>query len=328
MLNRHTLQPVIGALLGAAASVEALGAAPPTEATCYVMCRGGMMPAVIVSGPLQEPRVSTAPFVRVLDLSGAGLPRERLVSAQRLRNIQRDLDSQNLREYRGRYPRMVSDVPHDGGFAGGGVNNGAIIGGYGGVICDGYGAPFAFEDSFIARRLAAREDARRAFNTLDMAERKAKLLTAHEKTLKTGVGLLASGEYQKALMVLSLASELNQGDPACRVHLAQARLALGHYDEAGRALRRALQLQPKLLYVPLNLSETYPQPDVFDRHVDGLRDWTAVNEASADVMLLLAYMEMQRGDYAAAHAASRRVAREHPKDELARTVSSLTRPAR
>lgn len=323
MFNRRTLKSLCGATSLIAAA--ALAASPPPNAPCYVLCNGALMPAWIVDEPASGAAVTQVPFVRVIELAnGLGPPRERLISSYRLRNIQRDLKSRTLPEWQSRRPRMVRDQP----FYGASPFTSGAPGCSSGLIYDGYGVPFAFEDSFIARRLAAQQDSRRAFNTLEMAERKAQLLGAHEKALKTGLGLLSTGEYQKAVMVLTLAAELNQADPACRIHLAQARLALGHFDEAGLVLRRALQLQPKLLYVPLNLSESYSTPEVFDRHVDALRDWTRKNEPSADTLLLLAYLELQRGDCAAAHAASRRVTDVHPRDELARTVASLTRPAR
>lgn len=190
-----------------------------------------------------------------------------------------------------------------------------------------YGGPQAFEEAYVAGRLDERYDAQHDFNYRDMAYRAGRLLTAHERTLRHGQLRLREGDYAKAIVALSLAADLNNGDPACRIHLAQARMAQGHYDEAGKVLRRALQLQPKLIYAQLHLETYYADAREMDKHVDKLAAHVKKNPASANTYFLLGYVEYQRDDFDAAHVAFRRVAKVLPKDDLTRAGLKITRPA-
>ncbi len=139
-----------------------------------------------------------------------------------------------------------------------------------GVACAGphafYGVPpwsgdrRAIVNAYRTARDEQRRDEARYFNEQDMNRRKERLLSTHAEALAAGLERLRSGDHAQAVVALTLAAELDQGDPACRMHLAQARLALRQYDEAGRVLRRALQLQPKLVYADLHLERYFDTP--------------------------------------------------------------------
>lgn len=184
----------------------------------------------------------------------------------------------------------------------------------------------ALEEAYRAGRYIAQREAGRRFNRRDMKQRKTRILNNHERALRAGLEYLRNGEYARAVLALSMAADLNQGDPACRIHLAQARLAQGHYEEAGAALRRALQLQPKLRFLSLHLESYYPDEAEFDRHVDALSAWVQEHRTSADVYFLLGYMEFQRDDFEAAYAAFRVAQRGMPRDALTRSYLELTKP--
>ena len=161
----------------------------------------------------------------------------------------------------------------------------------------------------------------------EMEVRKAHLLTKHEQAIMSGLRLLKDGQCERALIALTLAAKLNHADPACRIHLAQARLARGHYREAGLALRRALQLQPKLVYADLHLDEYYQDADQLDRYTDALDEWVQEHAAHAEVHFLLGFLEFQRGKFEAAHVAFERVQRVLPNDDLTRSYLEITKPA-
>ena len=138
---------------------------------------------------------------------------------------------------------------------------------------------------------------------------------------------MRAGRFRAALVALTLAGELNQGDAACRLHLAQTRVALGHDKEAAEVLRRALQLQPKLVAMPLNLDRYYPEPENFASDIDALATRLAQRQATADEYFLLGFMQFQRGNFDAAYAAFEHTAAEMPKDELTQSYLQLTKPA-
>lgn len=132
-----------------------------------------------------------------------------------------------------------------------------------------YSGPSAFADSpayvlQYASELRAwndelRKSAARLYNYRDMQQREDKLVAQSAKALKAGVEKLRAGEYNQAIAPLTMSAKMNQGDPASRIHLAQARLARGDYVLAGKLLRRALELQPNLIYADLHLDQYYPQ---------------------------------------------------------------------
>ncbi len=183
-----------------------------------------------------------------------------------------------------------------------------------------------FLDSAAAARGEERDDARRRFNQEDMTRRAHKVLSAHDRALEEGVEQLRAGRYAEAVIALTLAAELDNGDPACRIHLAQARLARGHYAEAAEALRRALELQPKLVYIPLHLARYYPGDGDFARHVDEL-ELTLSDRADADEFFLLGYMRFQLGDLDRAHQAFVSADRRRTDDKLTRQFLDITAAA-
>lgn len=191
-----------------------------------------------------------------------------------------------------------------------------------------FGAQRMLEDAYWAGRLDERQDVARQWNEEDMNRRRDRLLTRHQQAMQAGVRQLKAGDYARAIVHLQMAAELDNGDPACRIHLSQAQLAQGHYEEAAKTLRRALQLQPKLVYVDLRLASYYPDGTAFDRQADALA--AAVEQkkcADGNVQFLLGFVEFQRGRFDAAHGAFRRAARALPKDSLTKSFLEITKPA-
>lgn len=196
----------------------------------------------------------------------------------------------------------------------------------------GYGVPYGLygrwqADAYYAGRQDEYELQRRNANRRGMAGRKARALSKHELALYQGLDELKAGAPDRAVISLTLAARLNQADPACRIHLAQARLALGHYTEAAFALQRALELQPMLLYHHLALETYYPSPDTLDRSVADLSSRLRQERMRPEVWMLLGYLEYQRGDFSAAYEALTIAAKQMPNDDRVRDLLSITRPA-
>lgn len=204
--------------------------------------------------------------------------------------------------------------------------------GFGGPFVAGYGygpfsAPWAIADAYFSGRYDERYERRRWMSETDTQRRRERLLSRHEQALADGLDLLAAGDAARAVVQFTLAAQLDQGDPACRIHLSQARLALGHYSEAAAALRRALQLQPKLLYVPLELDRYYVVPGTLDRLTDALAEHARTARVGPEVLFLHAFLEYQRGEFGAAHAALRNVSQALPKDDLTHNLLEICKPA-
>lgn len=161
----------------------------------------------------------------------------------------------------------------------------------------------------------------------EMETRRVRLLTQHDKALFAGLSRLKRGDAKRAIVALTLAAKLDQGDPACRIHLAQARLAQGHYLEAGLALRRALELQPKLVYADLHLESYYGDQDALERYTEGLAEWVREHPVRVEVYFLLGFLEFQCGNFETAYRAFERVQGALPDDCLTRDFVEITRPA-
>ncbi len=157
--------------------------------------------------------------------------------------------------------------------------------------------------------------------------RNEQLRTAHEQAVDEGLARLRAGDYRGAIIALTRAAELNQGDPACRIYLALARVAVGHDVEAARVLRRALELQAQLVPTMLNLSQHYPAPEDFAAHTAALVERT--NRLAApppDLFLLIGFMQFQQGELDQAHVAFQRAARGRTNDRVLTLYLDLTQP--
>jgi tetratricopeptide (TPR) repeat protein len=186
----------------------------------------------------------------------------------------------------------------------------------------------AVEQLYRGQRYVYQRERGRRFNEVDMQRRRDRALSNSEKALRTGLGDMKSGDYEQAVLALTMATQLNQGDPASRIHLAQAQMAMGHYEEAAAALRRALQLQPNLKFIPLDLGRYYSDPQEFDEQVQRLCLYATGHAVPADVYFLLGYMEFQREDFAQANAAFQIALSGAPNDALVREYVKLTQPPR
>lgn len=124
---------------------------------------------------------------------------------------------------------------------------------------------------------------------------------SYMKAMESGVRAFQAGDYSLASRQFVLAAQLNQGDAAARLHAAHALVALGRYDEAALSVRRALQLQPKLVFLPLDIRGDYGRIKDFDEHTRKLRDAAAQAGDSANRWFLLGYWDFFSGRSDQAH---------------------------
>lgn len=113
--------------------------------------------------------------------------------------------------------------------------------------------------------------------------------------MRNGLAAFRQGDYATAVRQFILAANLNQGDAASRLHAAHAMVALGHYDEAAPAVRRAIQLQPQLVYLSLDIRADYGVKQDFDVHYAKLKSATEQQADHPDLWFLLGYYQFFSG---------------------------------
>jgi len=167
-----------------------------------------------------------------------------------------------------------------------------------------------------------------AAGLLDAADeaRKQRLLRNRGEALRAGLLAFRNGRYDRAADLFSLACELDHGDPASRLHAAQALFALGQYKEAIRKIRRAFELQPKLIYLKFDLRRDYGNPKDFAEQLARFRRVLAERPNWAAGYLLLGYQLLYSGQRGPAHEAFRKAAALHPADELVRKMLRASIP--
>jgi hypothetical protein len=195
---------------------------------------------------------------------------------------------------------------------------GGYYGGYPYYDYPGYGAYDPPADTYIQGRYDQRQ-------FQEWKESHDKGLNAYAAAMSEGLERFRETAYAEAVGAFVRAAELNQGDPAARLHAAYALVAIGNYEDAVLMVRRAIQLQSRLLYLPLSIREEYgPQVD-FDAHLERLRK--AASEADEDpgLWMLLGYYECFSGNRPAATEALTKAQKLAPRDPL---INDFLRAAR
>ncbi len=140
---------------------------------------------------------------------------------------------------------------------------------------------------------------------------------ARDKALRDGLEAFANGRYDQAADFFTLATQLDNGDAASRIHAAQAYFALEQYADAVPLVRRALELQPRLVYLKFDLRRDYGNPQEFNQQLQHLAGLLARHPDWQDGYLLLGYELLYSGQRAAAHRALARAVSLNPTDKLA-----------
>ncbi len=134
-------------------------------------------------------------------------------------------------------------------------------------------------------------------------------LAGYQRAMAKGHEHFVAGRYGSAARDFILAATLNQGDPTSRLCATHTQVALGEYEAAAKLLRRALSLQPRLLYLPLDIRSAYGRDADFETHFATLRQAAECEPQDADRWLLVGYYYYYTGDTAhATQALGRAVA--------------------
>jgi hypothetical protein len=123
---------------------------------------------------------------------------------------------------------------------------------------------------------------------------------SYQDALHDGLGAFRDGDYGEAARQFLLATELHQGDPVSRLHATHALTAQGRYAEAVQMLRRAVQLQPKIVFLAADIRREYGREQDLPEHLHELEQAAQQAENDADLWLLLGYYQFYSEHRAAA----------------------------
>jgi tetratricopeptide (TPR) repeat protein len=153
-----------------------------------------------------------------------------------------------------------------------------------------------------------------------------RLLHSRDEALKAGLDAFVHGQYDQAADCFMLGTELDHGDPASRIHAAQALIALEQFEEAVPLIRRALSLQPRLIRQKFDLRQDYGAPNDFYQQIDSLKKFLAANPNWQDGYVLLGYEFLYSGQRAEAHSVLGRAVSLDPTDTLATDLYKASVP--
>lgn len=147
--------------------------------------------------------------------------------------------------------------------------------------------------------------------------------STYRGAMARGKDAFEDGDYGLAARQFLLATTLNQGDPASRLAAAHALVAMGTYEPAVRLLRRAFELQPSLVYLPLQIRGAYGNPDHYALHLTALRKAAQSDPNNPGIWFLLGYFGYYSNDMAEAADALGRAAKLLPNDGLIQQLYGL-----
>ena len=150
-------------------------------------------------------------------------------------------------------------------------------------------------------------------------------LASYQQAMSAGHVAFAAGEFGPAARHFLYAATLNQGDPASRVCAAHAQIALGRYEPAAALLRRAFELQPKMVYLPMDIRSAYGDRTAFRNHLDALRMAVESDRGNGDLWFLLGYCYYYSDDMTKAAEALATAAKLRPEDTLFAQLADLAR---
>lgn len=198
-------------------------------------------------------------------------------------------------------------------------HNPPFYGGYGGFY-DPYHYGFGGADAYLQGRHDERQfQDWKASNDIGYA--------AYMSAMEDGLQEFANADYPAAAAAFLRAAKQNQGDPASRLHATYALVAIRNYDDAVLILRRAMQLQSRLVDLPLNIPAEYTRRQDFDAHYKDLSETADANPDHAGVWMLLGFYQLFSDQGAAAAKSIERSAELAPEDSLIQLLHERARYA-
>jgi tetratricopeptide (TPR) repeat protein len=158
------------------------------------------------------------------------------------------------------------------------------------------------------------------------SQRAQRLYRTRDEAIKAGLQAFNQASYDEAADLFVLATQLDNGDPACRLYAAQALFASQQYEQAIPLLRRAFDLQPNMLYRRFDLRLDYGDPADLAAQLKDLQALLATNPDWAGGHLLLGYEMLHSGRRADAYQAFVRATQLDPTDTLSRKFLKVSYP--
>lgn len=148
-------------------------------------------------------------------------------------------------------------------------------------------------------------------------------LNAYRGAMLNGHRAFDVGKYGLAARQFLLAATLNQGDPVSRLCAAHAQMALKDYGPAARLLHRAFELQPKLVFLPMDIRGAYGVEGDFAKHRGALQKAASREKVDVDLWFLLGYVHYYTDNMAGAARTLKKATDLDPGDPLIAELASL-----
>ena len=150
-------------------------------------------------------------------------------------------------------------------------------------------------------------------------------LTAPEEATLLGQGnaAFAAGRYDEARRLYVSAMLADERDGYAKFLYALANFALGEYEVAGMAIRRALLTTADLIEYPVDVRGLYPEAALFEAQLERMARFVAGHPDDRGALLLLGYLQYAGGHPSSSLSALDRLVEIDPDDD----VVSLLRDA-
>jgi tetratricopeptide (TPR) repeat protein len=110
-----------------------------------------------------------------------------------------------------------------------------------------------------------------------------------------GYRAFSEGRFSSAARSFCEATLQDPDNPIARIEFCQALFAIGHYQLAGRLLRRAILRFPSLLEKRLDRHAIYSDPTDFLKHQERLASWIETHPQGSDALWLYGFNALYSG---------------------------------
>jgi hypothetical protein len=152
------------------------------------------------------------------------------------------------------------------------------------------------------------------------------LLQSSLNSRDRGLAAFRVGQYREAVDAFRLACDANQADPAARLYAGHALFAVGRYHDAVRYLRKAFELQPRIVFVTFDMRDDYRDRADFDRQFAALEDALRQLPRDPDRLFMIGYVLYYGGQRDRAYGAFARLVQSNPHDSLAVRLMGACQP--
>ena len=151
-------------------------------------------------------------------------------------------------------------------------------------------------------------------------------LLSHRDLLDRGLDLFRQGSYGQAARAFAAAAEKNHEDAASRIHAAQSLMAVGMYEQAMMHVRRAFELQPLLMQLPMDLASDYADRTDYRKQLGRLATHVEAHPQDREAAVLLAYERFFSADPRTASKAIKRIRPLAKSDGFVRKLLAAAAP--